>query len=74
MSVGSSVLTSLKNKMQSLRDELDKTRDLLDEKDRELEQEKAERAVVGFIKYFKFGLCFQYFCLYSNKLCCNGKS
>ena len=54
MSVGSSVLTSLKNKMQALRDELDKTRDILEEKDRELDQEKAERAVVGFqIKFVK---------------------
>ena len=63
MSVGSSVLTSLKNKMQALRDELDKTRDILEEKDRELDQEKAERAVVGFqIKFVNVSFD-QYFML-----------
>lgn len=43
---GSSVLTSLKNKMQALRDEMEKYKDQYEEKCHELECEKRERSVV----------------------------
>ncbi len=46
-STGAGVLTSLKNKMQHLRDELEKYKDLHDEKCTELEQENAKRGEVG---------------------------
>merc|ERR1712226_1367272 len=42
-SPGSSVLGSLKNKMQHLRDELDKYKDMYDEKCQELDDEKNKR-------------------------------
>ena len=42
-STGANVLTSLKNKMQHLREELEKYKDLNDEKCAELEDERAKR-------------------------------
>ncbi len=42
-STGANVLTSLKNKMQHLREELEKYKDLHDEKCAELEEERAKR-------------------------------
>ena len=47
---GAGVLTTLKNKMQSLRDELEKYKDLYEEKCIEIEEEKAKRAEVGVSK------------------------
>ena len=48
----SGVLQSLKNKMQSLRDELEKYKDLVDEKDAALEIEKKKSYDVGWILAF----------------------
>jgi hypothetical protein len=47
MAAGAGVLTSLKNKMQHLREELEKYKDLYDEKCLELEEERAKRGEVG---------------------------
>ena len=44
---GAGILTSLKNKMQHLREELEKYKDMYDEKCQELEEEKARRNEVG---------------------------
>ena len=48
-STGAGVLTSLKNKMQNLREELEKYKDLYDEKCLELDEERAKRADVGVV-------------------------
>ena len=55
-STGAGVLTSLKNKMQHLRDELEKYKDLYDEKCTELEEEKGKSAQVCVFKLF-FAMC-----------------
>ena len=44
---GATVLTSLKNKMQHLRDDLEKYKDLYEEKCQELDLEKSKRTEVG---------------------------
>ena len=46
-SPGSTVLGSLKNKMQHLRDELEKYKDMYEDKCQELEEEKNKRNEVG---------------------------
>ena len=43
-------MTSLKNKMQHLRDELEKYKDLYDEKCQDLELEKQKTANVKFLQ------------------------
>ena len=54
---GANVLTSLKNKMQHLREELEKYKDLYDEKCAELEDEKSKRnevCVTAFSMSYRF--------------------
>ncbi len=59
-STGAGVLTSLKNKMQHLRDELEKYKDLYDEKCTELEEEKGKKAEVC-IQIFFADMCLKCF-------------
>ena len=49
---GANVLTSLKNKMQHLREELEKYKDLYDEKCVELEDERSKRNEVCVTAFF----------------------
>ena len=49
---GANVLTSLKNKMQHLREELEKYKDLYDEKCVELEDERSKRNEVCVTEFF----------------------
>ena len=50
--LGTSILATLKQKMQKIRDELDKYKDMYDNKCHELETERGRRNEVWFLKLF----------------------